>query len=140
MNVVEVVAGVTVRGGRMLLAQRPADKDFAFMWECPGGKVDDGEDHARALRREWAEELDCLIATVAPQPMWQGIFDNEVVRADRGRVLVLFYQVWLADSAVPVPQEGQGLGWFRPDEIRKLALAPANERATERIIESVWKQ
>jgi len=42
--------------GRVLLAQRPAGKSMAGLWEFPGGKVDTGETPETALIRELAEE------------------------------------------------------------------------------------
>ncbi|MBT4934006.1 MAG: NUDIX domain-containing protein, partial [Rhodospirillaceae bacterium] len=35
--------------GRVLLAQRPAGKSMAGLWEFPGGKVDEGETPESAL-------------------------------------------------------------------------------------------
>ena len=38
--------------GRVLLAERPAGKPMAGLWEFPGGKVDDGERPEETLIRE----------------------------------------------------------------------------------------
>jgi 8-oxo-dGTP diphosphatase len=52
--------------GRVLLAQRPAGKSMAGLWEFPGGKVEPGERPEQSLIRELKEELgitvkeDCL--------------------------------------------------------------------------------
>ena len=45
------------RDGRVLLAQRPAGKSMAGLWEFPGGKVEPGETPEVALIRELQEEL-----------------------------------------------------------------------------------
>ncbi|HEX9559269.1 MAG TPA: NUDIX domain-containing protein, partial [Reyranella sp.] len=41
--------------GRVLIAQRPAGKAMAGLWEFPGGKVDPGETPEEALVRELHE-------------------------------------------------------------------------------------
>lgn len=53
----EVVAGVIIRHGRVLVCQRRADADHPGKWEFPGGKVESGESLPEALRRELREEL-----------------------------------------------------------------------------------
>src|SRR5947207_13459431 len=54
--------------GRVLLAQRPAGKAMAGLWEFPGGKVDPGETPETALIRELTEELgiDITASCLAP--------------------------------------------------------------------------
>lgn len=89
MNVVHVVAGIWIRNLRqskvanlayqnvlvphVLVARRaPVERYFPGCWEHPGGKVEEGETHEEALRREWAEELpDVCIEHVAAA--WPGI-------------------------------------------------------------------
>ena len=57
MSLSRVVAAVIERGNRVLLAQRPAAKRHAGLWEFPGGKIEEGEQPRDALRRELEEEL-----------------------------------------------------------------------------------
>ena len=54
--------------GRVLIAERPAGKSMAGMWEFPGGKVEEGEIPEAALIRECKEELgiDITAACLAP--------------------------------------------------------------------------
>src|SRR3984893_16101444 len=54
--------------GRGLLAQRPAGKHLAGLWEFPGGKGHAGETAAAALIREFDEELciDVVASCLAP--------------------------------------------------------------------------
>lgn len=54
---IEVVAGLIVRNGRVLICQRSAASKFPLKWEFPGGKVETGEAPSEALRRELREEL-----------------------------------------------------------------------------------
>ena len=65
MNTVLVSAVALIDiDGRILLAQRPAGKAMAGLWEFPGGKVETGEIPEAALIRELQ---DCLLYT-SPSP------------------------------------------------------------------------
>ncbi len=54
---IDVVAAVIKKGNKYLIAQRNRNKHFAFHYEFPGGKVDNGETFEIALQREIKEEL-----------------------------------------------------------------------------------
>ncbi len=56
-KLLEVVAGLIVREGHVLICQRNAASEFPLKWEFPGGKIEVGESPAEALRRELREEL-----------------------------------------------------------------------------------
>jgi 8-oxo-dGTP diphosphatase len=53
----QVVAAVIEREGRILICRRRANQRHALQWEFPGGKVEPGETPAQALARELEEEL-----------------------------------------------------------------------------------
>jgi 8-oxo-dGTP diphosphatase len=59
----QVVAAIIQREGRILICRRKPDQPHPLKWEFPGGKVEDGESPADALRRELAEELGIRGAT-----------------------------------------------------------------------------
>lgn len=56
MKMIEVVAAIIERDGKILLAQRPAQSDQAGLWEFAGGKVEPDESQRQALVRELREE------------------------------------------------------------------------------------
>lgn len=65
--VVHVMAGLLLDpAGRVLLAQRPASKHLAGMWEFPGGKCEPGEAPLAALARELREELGITMQHAEP--------------------------------------------------------------------------
>jgi len=54
---VQVVAAIIERDGRILIARRQPHQSHPLKWEFPGGKVEPGETPAQALARELEEEL-----------------------------------------------------------------------------------
>lgn len=129
---VEVVAGILVREGRVLLVQRRADKDFALTWECPGGKVEGPETHRDALQREWREELGILVTSMEDSPRFEREFSNPVSRPDRARIQLFLYRV--EANGTPSPREGQGIGWFTPHEVETLIAAPGLDAARDVVV------
>lgn len=57
MKMIDVVAAIIERDGKILIAQRPAHSDQAGLWEFAGGKVEADESQPQALVRELREEL-----------------------------------------------------------------------------------
>jgi 8-oxo-dGTP diphosphatase len=55
------VAGIAVSRDGIFIARRKAGGDLGEKWEFPGGKVEEGEDDASALRREYREELGVTV-------------------------------------------------------------------------------
>jgi A/G-specific adenine glycosylase len=52
-----VVAGIIEKNGKLLIGKRPTNGLLGGMWEFPGGKIEEGENHQMALKRELEEEL-----------------------------------------------------------------------------------
>lgn len=61
MKTIEVVAAVICDGERVFATQRGYG-EFEGWWEFPGGKIELGESHHEALKREIREELAVEIA------------------------------------------------------------------------------
>jgi 8-oxo-dGTP diphosphatase len=53
----QVVAGLIVQEGKVLICQRTKHQPMPLKWEFPGGKIEYGEQPTDALRRELEEEL-----------------------------------------------------------------------------------
>jgi 8-oxo-dGTP diphosphatase len=54
---------------RILLAERPAGKPLAGLWEFPGGKVEPGERPEETLIRELREELGIAVEEPCLAPL-----------------------------------------------------------------------
>lgn len=108
-----VVAAVIVSNLRVLLTQRSPTRSYSWQWECPGGKVEEGETAEAALVRELREELG-VRAAVGPM-LWQ-------VHALGRRIM--FYDVQI--HGVPQLLDVQGLGWFTADDLPLIKCTPGN--------------
>jgi len=106
--------------GRVLLAQRPAGKLMAGLWEFPGGKVDTGETPEAALIRELAEELgiDVTVSCLAPFTFASHTYPDF-------HLLMPLYvcRKW---SGIPAAREGQRLAWVRPARLADYPMPPAD--------------
>jgi mutator protein MutT len=117
---VPVVCALIERGGRVLLAQRPAHKHLALKWEFPGGKVDAGETAEAALIREIREELACAVAIVRPLPRFTHAYE-------RATIEMIPFVCGLTDaSPEPQPAEHLALAWVLPGRLRDYDLAAAD--------------
>src|SRR5580693_4018652 len=58
---IRVVAAVLERDGRYLITQRRTSAVLPLLWEFPGGRVEDGETDAHALKREVSHRLGAEI-------------------------------------------------------------------------------
>lgn len=116
-----VSCAVLVDGdGRILVADRPAGRDMAGLWEFPGGKVEPLESPEAALVRELHEELGIETATSCLAPCGFASHAYEKVNL----VLLAFaIRKWRGE---PTPQEGQRLQWVRVNDLFRLDMPPAD--------------
>ncbi len=106
--------------GRVLLAQRPAGKSMADLWEFPGGKIESGENAEAALVRELREELGIETAASCLAPL---TFASHVYETFHLMMLVYACRTWRGQV---VAKEGQQLAWVRPVEMYNYAMPPAD--------------
>jgi 8-oxo-dGTP diphosphatase len=106
--------------GRVLLAQRPAGKSMAGLWEFPGGKLDAGETPEAALVRELDEELGIDIAESCLAPIGFASHDY-----DTFHLLMPLYACRRWRGAV-TPRENQKLAWARPARLGDYPMPPAD--------------
>ncbi|MEX5717229.1 NUDIX domain-containing protein [Geodermatophilus maliterrae] len=123
-----VVAGVLVRGDRVLLGHRsPARRWYPDVWDLPGGHVEPGEDERTALARELREEVGVVVARVDADP---------VARLEDGELHLVLYAVraWEGEPRNLQPAEHDELRWVSAAEVRGLALAdPSYADLVERV-------
>lgn len=116
--IVEVAAGLIVRGGQILIAQRPGNAHLGGLWEFPGGKCHPGESFEACLTREVMEELGLTVA------VHEQIFSAE--HHDPGRHIRLrFYRCTIL-AGEPRPLECEACRWIIPSEISAYPFPPAD--------------
>lgn len=106
--------------GRILLAQRPAGKSMAGLWEFPGGKVETGETPEQALIRELQEELgiNTWASCLAPLTFASHAYD------DFHLLMPLFAcRKW---EGTPQSREQQELKWVYAKDLRNYPMPPAD--------------
>lgn len=84
---VQVVAAILERDGRVLICQRRPGEWGALKWEFPGGKVEPGESPEHAVTRELEEELGIRNAR------GEEIERYEYCYPDRPPIVLIFYRV-----------------------------------------------
>ena len=117
--IVDVVGAVVRDGDRVLMAQRPEGKAQTGLWEFPGGKVEPGETPEEALARECREEL--LLEIEAPR-----VITSVIHRYPGMTIRLILVECRARPGSVPVPQEGQAVGWYRAADLDSLPLCPAD--------------
>ncbi|MBV9051843.1 MAG: (deoxy)nucleoside triphosphate pyrophosphohydrolase [Hyphomicrobiales bacterium] len=106
--------------GRVLIAERPAGKALAGLWEFPGGKLEPNEEPETSLVRELKEELGIVVETSCLAPL---TFASH--RYESFHLVMLLYvcRKWTGFAA---PREGQNLAWVRPGKLRDYPMPPAD--------------
>src|SRR3982750_2264972 len=106
-----VVAALIESGGRILICQRRQDHAHPLKWEFPGGKVEEGENPADALRRELDEEL-AIATSIGPE-----VTRYKFASPGKQPILLIFYRV--SDfSGEPRNRVFQQIVWELPERLR----------------------
>ncbi|MBN8807635.1 MAG: (deoxy)nucleoside triphosphate pyrophosphohydrolase [Sphingomonas sp.] len=120
MSLLIVVAAALIdNAGRVLVAQRPVDKQHGGLWEFPGGKVEPGETATAALARELAEELGIAIGAVEPVAFAESA-------GERPMVLLLYRCTEWRGEAVAI--EAAAITWAAIDELDALPMPPLDRQ------------
>lgn len=122
----QVVAGAHVKYidnvPFILLGLKPSG-----VWEFPGGKVVNDENHQEAMEREWIEELGVMIQC-----------DEERFGHGRsGKFEIWFYEVDIVEhepDVEPIAKEHVEVKYFRLDEVDGLEMNKVNKTMLNKLI------
>ncbi len=106
--------------GRVLIAQRPAGKPMAGLWEFPGGKLEPGERPEETLIRELGEELGIVVREPCLAPL---TFASHAY--PDFHLLMPLYVCRRWEGQVTA-REGQVFAWVKPNRLRDYEMPPAD--------------
>ena len=106
--------------GRVLIAERPAGRAMAGLWEFPGGKVEDGERPEETLIRELQEELAIIVKEDCLAPL---TFASHTYAEFHLLMPLYVCRRWEGTIAA---QEGQKIAWVRPNRLKEYPMPPAD--------------
>ena len=117
--------------GRVLIAERPAGKAMAGLWEFPGGKIEPGERPEDSLIRELKEELGIAVKEDCLAPL---TFASHAY--DEFHLLMPLYVCWRWEGSVTA-KEGQDIAWVRPRQLKDYPMPPADAPLVPHLVELI---
>lgn len=122
-KIINVVAGFIYENNKLLICQRPAGKARALLWEFAGGKVEQGESHTEALKREYREELAVEIAV-------GDLFYSHSHEYEDVIVNLFIYHAKIVQGAIQ-RLEHNDIKWISAKEIDNYTFCPADAEVLE---------
>jgi 8-oxo-dGTP diphosphatase len=123
---IRVVAAVLEKEGRYLITQRRATAVLAMMWEFPGGRVEDGETDARALKREVRHRLGAEIDV--------GKLISFVSHPYEHYVVDLFLYECMLMSGILEARNVNAFKWVTSAEFDQYPFTPADEASMNKLL------
>ena len=128
---VRVVAGIIHREGRLLVCRRKTSGAFPLKWEFAGGKVEPGESHEKALKRELKEELGVEIQRATQ------IFSHRHVYPNTLEVELCFYRIDRYKGQ-PKNHAFHEIRWVQWDQLGELEFLEGDFPLIQRISDGAW--
>ena len=124
---INVVAAVMINDNEEILcALRSPSMTLPNLWEFPGGKIEIGENHESALRREIQEELHVDIKIGE-------LIENTYYEYDTFTIQLTSYFAKITSGELTITEHAE-LRWMKVAELMKLKWAAADIPAVENII------
>ncbi len=122
----DVTAAVIRNNGRVLIAQRPADKLLGGLWEFPGGKREPREGLEECLKREIQEELGMKIEVGRHRLTLKHAFTHFKI------TLHVFEAEWVGGG--PRALEAAAFKWVRTSQLVGYAMGKTDRAIARSIV------
>jgi 8-oxo-dGTP diphosphatase len=126
LKTIRVVAAVLETDGRYLITQRRTSAVLPLMWEFPGGRVEEGETDAEALKREMRHRLGAEVTVGKLISFASHPYEHYVVD------LFLYECVLL--SAMLEARNVNAYQWVTSAEFDKYPFTPADEASMNKLL------
>ena len=123
---VRVVSAVIERDGRYLITQRRPSAVLPLMWEFPGGRVEDGETDAAALKREVQHRLGIDIVPAKLISFVSHPYERYVVD-------LYLYECSIGDQT-PTSANVNAFKWVTSSDFDQFAFTPADELSMNKLL------
>lgn len=126
LRTIRVVAAVLEKDGRYLITQRRATAVLPLMWEFPGGRVEDGETDAQALKREVRHRLGAEIEVGKLISFVSHPYDHYVVD-------LFLYECTLSSGTLEA-KNVSAFKWVTSAEFDQYPFTPADEASMNKLL------
>ena len=113
-----VTAAVIQENGKILICQRGAGGNCAFLWEFPGGKLEPRESKEECLIRECEEELGIRITVGS-------VFAETTYQYPDRKIAFTFFNAQIVAGEI-VPKVHHQVRWVTSAELSKYEFCPAD--------------
>ncbi len=128
---IKVVAAIIEKEDKVLFCRRGPGENCPFLWEFPGGKIEEGETPFEAIIREIKEEL---CAEIEPEE----IFCEYPFSYPEKDIYFYFIRAKLISEKIE-PTFHSEIKWLLPSESKSLEFCPADVFAAEKL-EGAYKK
>jgi len=126
IRTIRVVAAVIEHGGRYLITQRRASAVLPLLWEFPGGRVEEGESDATALKREVRHRLGVDVQAGKLMSYVSHPYERYVVE-------LYLYEGKLLDGQ-PTAVNVSDFVWVKSEDFESYPFTPADEASMTKLL------
>lgn len=116
---IQVAAAIIQKNDKILICQRNAGGNFAFLWEFPGGKLELNETFEQCVIRECKEELDIDIKI-------KDIFANMIYSYTDKDITFTFFNTEFIGGEIKMNVH-KDIKWVLRSELKNYKFCPADE-------------